>query len=297
MDVEKAFDRLWHNGLLMKMIDLRIPNWLIHLIKSFLSDRSFRVKVKDSLSDPLHFDYGSPQGSVLSPLLYNIFTSDLPTDKFCEIALYADDTAIMTSSRFVKQIDKKINDYYMKLTRYFTKWKILINGGKTQGIFFTKRKTKQLPTHPLKLGKDTINWGTSLKYLGYIFDAKLTQITHIEGARKKADKMISLVYPLINRRCAVSVNVKVLIYKSYIRPILTYANQLTTRASRTQFGKLVTKENKLLRMIVDVPYDYSAKATRDLAGVESLTDFSIRTIKNFVDKCKNHDNPLIKSLY
>ena len=297
LDIEKAFDSVWHDGLIFKLISWKFPRRLIELTKSFLQDRVFRVKIDNAYSNEQSIPYGSPQGSILSPILYNIYTSDIPTDEHCGIALYADDTAIYTESRFVKQINKRLTGYFIKIERFYYKWKIKINSNKTTATFFTKRKTKQLPSDSLTLGGCKIEWDSTVKYLGYTFDKTLTHAAHIDKTCVKCDNIIRVLYPFVNRKSAVPLNVKVLIYKLYIRPVLSYAFQLTTRASRTQFKKLIVKENKILRLLLNIPPDTSTLRTHELAGMNLFDDSTVNQTIKFVNQCKDHVNPLIGNLY
>ncbi|GFV24466.1 RNA-directed DNA polymerase from mobile element jockey [Trichonephila clavipes] len=96
LDVEKAFDRLWHNGLIFKMINLNYPPYLVHKISDYLHNRTFQVKIQATISKIGHIQAGSPQGSLLSPILYNIYTYDFPTSPLVDICLFADDAAILS---------------------------------------------------------------------------------------------------------------------------------------------------------------------------------------------------------
>jgi retron-type reverse transcriptase len=78
LDIEKAFDTTWHSGLIYKMSKFEFSTRLIQLISSFLSDRKFRVSVEGEMSTPRAMEAGVPQGSVLSPNLYNIYVNDPP---------------------------------------------------------------------------------------------------------------------------------------------------------------------------------------------------------------------------
>ncbi|GFW12217.1 probable RNA-directed DNA polymerase from transposon X-element [Trichonephila clavipes] len=96
LDVEKAFDRLWHNGLIFKMINLNYPPYLIRTISDYLHNRTFQVKIQATISKIGHIQAGSPQGSLLSPILYIIYTHDFPTSPLVDICLFEDDVAILS---------------------------------------------------------------------------------------------------------------------------------------------------------------------------------------------------------
>jgi hypothetical protein len=98
LDVERAFDSVWHDALLDKLIFKGCSIFLVQMIYSFLNDRTFQVCVGKSKSSVCNIPYGVPQGTVLSPTLYNFFTSDAPTVDGCELATFADDTALFVSN-------------------------------------------------------------------------------------------------------------------------------------------------------------------------------------------------------
>ncbi|KAG5674048.1 hypothetical protein PVAND_004037 [Polypedilum vanderplanki] len=87
---EKAFDRIWNDELIAKTIDFDFPSNLILITKSFLSERTFKVICNGSTIRLIRA--GVPQGAVLSPTLYNIYTADIPLNSFYEITMFADDT-------------------------------------------------------------------------------------------------------------------------------------------------------------------------------------------------------------
>lgn len=79
-DIEKAFDRVWHEGLLVKMISKKFPDYLIKILHSFLKDRKFKVCIGQYESCTVEFALGVPQESALSPTLYNITPTISPLD-------------------------------------------------------------------------------------------------------------------------------------------------------------------------------------------------------------------------
>jgi retron-type reverse transcriptase len=92
LDIEKAFDTTWHAGLLYKLSKLEFSTSFIKLIGSFLSQRKFRVSVEGEMSTQREMQAGVPQGSVLSPTLYNLYINDAPQTHGVQLALFADDS-------------------------------------------------------------------------------------------------------------------------------------------------------------------------------------------------------------
>ena len=94
MDAAKAFDKVWYEGLFHKIEQL-LPAEYRQLLNSYLSDRYFTVKQEDEYSKLKQMKAGVPQRSVLGPIVYLLYTSDLPQPEEATVATFADDTAIM----------------------------------------------------------------------------------------------------------------------------------------------------------------------------------------------------------
>ena len=92
--IEKAFDKVWHAGLL-ETIKQHFPDSIHQLLKSYLSNRTFYVKVNDAYSDIQEINAGVPQGSVLGPILYTLYTVDIPTTSSSTTCTFANDTNIL----------------------------------------------------------------------------------------------------------------------------------------------------------------------------------------------------------
>ncbi|GFU79073.1 probable RNA-directed DNA polymerase from transposon BS [Trichonephila clavipes] len=103
LDVKKAFDRMWHDGLIYKMIIFNFPTYLIKIIHSYLDNRTFNVKYNNVHSNQRPILASTPQGSILSPALYNIYTSDFPTANNTSVCLFADDAAILCTQNTVEE--------------------------------------------------------------------------------------------------------------------------------------------------------------------------------------------------
>ena len=119
LDIEKAFDSVWHKGIIYKMIKFKVPLYLCKIVQSFLSDRCFSVHVNSGISSLFTFNVGVPQGSVLGPLLYNLYTSDIPTIPLCEFAIFADDTAIYSSDELALNIESNLVQAVEILSKFY----------------------------------------------------------------------------------------------------------------------------------------------------------------------------------
>jgi len=136
LDIEKAFDRVWHTGLIHKLIEYKIPDSLILLLNSYLSNRTFFVQVEDKKSTSRPIKAGVPQGSILGPYLFSIFMNDIPKHQDTNIALYADDTVVYASSTKPRQSIIYVQRHMELLQDWFTKWKIKVNVTKCESIVF-----------------------------------------------------------------------------------------------------------------------------------------------------------------
>ena len=92
LDISKAFDRVWHAGLLHKLKSYGISGQIFGLISSFLSNRRLRVVLDRKSSQEYPVNVGVPQGSILGPTLFLLYINDLPDDIICDIGICADDT-------------------------------------------------------------------------------------------------------------------------------------------------------------------------------------------------------------
>lgn len=99
LDIEKAFDSIWHDGLIHKLIKMKLPTYLIRLINSFIRNRQFAVHINGCTSNRVNIPAGLAQGTCISPILYALFVADIPVNSETQLALYADDTAIYTSAK------------------------------------------------------------------------------------------------------------------------------------------------------------------------------------------------------
>ncbi|GBO98417.1 Probable RNA-directed DNA polymerase from transposon X-element [Eumeta japonica] len=122
-DVAKAFDRVWHAGLVYKLYSLQVPDRLILIIQNFLSNRHFTFRHERTHSTRRLIRAGVPQGSALSPLLYSAYTNDIPRPTSgVQLALFADDAALFFRSR--RSIFRHLARAIDEIGQWFRKWRI-----------------------------------------------------------------------------------------------------------------------------------------------------------------------------
>lgn len=255
LDIEKAFDKIWHHGLIYKLFQIGIPTYLFKIIQNFLSNRTFRVKINSSFSQLFSIGAGVPQGSCLSPLLFNIYLSDIPNFTYSELALFADDTAFFISHKNLTTAKNRLQSDLLLYTNWTSKWQIKINMNKCQAKIFTLCKPI-IPAEILILDQ-AIPWispNTPIKYLGLLLDTKLKWNAHIKNIIHKTNTKIYKLHSLINYKSPINIHSAKLIYTTIIRPTLTYACPIWSNAAKTHINKLQILQNKFIRKIFHAPW-------------------------------------------
>lgn len=297
LDIEKAFDSIWHDGLIFKLIKLKLPTFLIRMINEFIRNRKFNVHVNSAKSVDINMPAGLAQGTCISPILYLLFIADMPKPKSTELALYADDTAAYTSSKQSVTIIKRLANALQCLEHYFKKWKIQINANKTQAILFPfDNKRRRIPLTQLKHNSQTIELQKSVNYLGIHFDTKLTFNTHISIAIEKANKCFRALYPMLAPRSRLSTANKLMIYTTCIRPILAYGSPLWSTAAHTHKHKFSVTQNKILKTIFKLPFRTPTIFVNRIAQIPHFNQYILSMNNNFAQNCRISNFNLIREI-
>ena len=139
LDISKAFDKVWHPGLLHKIKQLGFSGNLYNWIESYLSNRRQRVVVGGKSSQYLPTFAGVPQGSILGPLLFLIFINDMTTDLQLECHQYADDTTLVYRTATPTVMHAYITNQLSILSRWAELWRVTFNALKTHYMYFTNK--------------------------------------------------------------------------------------------------------------------------------------------------------------
>ena len=222
LDLSKAFDRVWHDGLIYKLEMYGISGMLLALLRSFLSNRRQRVLLNGRNSEWKMVSSGVPQGSVLGPLFFLIYINDLLENVHSGIKLFAADTSLFSVVKSEGETAEDLNRDLERILLWAWQWKMQFNADKTEEVIFSMKRNK--PYHPvLKLGNEEVSRKNEHKHLGVILDDKLNFQSHIKEAVAKARRGIGIIKYLSRY-----VNREVLdqVYKLRVRPHLDYGDIL-----------------------------------------------------------------------
>ena len=175
LDVEKAFDNVWNNGLGCKIFQLGLPTKMTCWLSDFLVVRVIKVDVNGFLSNQINPKAGVPHGSVLSSLLFLIYLNDLPTPhhKQNSPSQFADYTAQWAYSLNVRFAAKFLQQDLLNLAVRCAKWRMKLNPEKTKLIIFSRSVLARKTEPNLKLYDETLKVYPQVKCLGITFDSQL----------------------------------------------------------------------------------------------------------------------------
>ena len=279
LDMEKAFDTVWHEGLLHKLKNvLGFPQYMTNLLQTYLTNRSFKVRVNNTMSAEKTIHSGVPQGTVLAPKLYTLYTTDIPTYPNTKTLLFADDTAIYASSFSAEVANKHIKYHLLRLLPYYRHWKIRINANKTETIIFTQKYTNNKIREKIKIDDVTIQNKQTVKYLGITLDYRLSFKPHVTNALKRAFLANKAIYSLMAKDSGLSENNKKLLYKTILRPILTYGSHVWHKTSDTQKHRLQVYQNKILRLTTNSNRYTNIQQMHEQTSSESESSLTQRPI-------------------
>ena len=217
-DLESAYDTTWKYGILRDLHDFDLGGRLPIFIAAFLNERLFRVRVGNTLSDAREQEMGVPQGCIISVTLFSIKISSIvkAINSGVECFLYVDDFVISLRARNMNTIERQLQQCLNKLQSWSNE----------NGFKFSKTKTKCMhfcnlrchhPNPELYLNKTRIDVVTEFKFLGVIFDTKLTFLPHINALKKKCKKALNLLKVVTHSERGVDRKVLLRLYRSLVR--------------------------------------------------------------------------------
>ena len=297
LDASFAFDTVWTTGLLYKMSQLSFSKELINILKSYLTGRTFYVTVDGVRSRICTVANGTPQGSILGPILFIIYMNDIPRPLRGNIGLFADDTAPYYRHKEIPTLVCHLQRALEDLLLFFRRWRLKINAQKTEPILFSRRNTAALADHKIRIDGAPLDWKQQARFLGVHLDKRLNLKAHLQHVKRCARGATAIIYPLINKRSQLSTPLKVQLANAYIRPILTYAAPAWAGLlSDSDLRELQCVQNKYLRLATGCPRRTSLTELHRLAQTPRLGDFIVDSLDKYYARTTMNENPLIAAL-
>ena len=270
LDIRGAFDHAWHPFIIQQLIDYRAPKYLIKMMANYQKDRRICVN-HGGVSCHKETNRGVVQGSMLGPLNWNIVINDLLAKNLgddIKMQAYADDIAIVVSSKCKTYLPIKINNILRMAYDWGQKSKLTFSEAKTQIMYVTRRINRPIYS-PVAMNNIVIEPVDQMKILGVIFDHRLDFRPHIQYAVTKAINVYRLVNGIARKTYGLSPRVLQLIHHSMIEPIITYGAVITCHATRYQH--ITNHLRKLLKPLAQKAT--KAYRTAPVVATSAIADF------------------------
>lgn len=271
LDLRRAFEVVNRDILIRKIEWYGIKGTVLEWFKSYLKDRSQRVKFNGLLSTPMKVDLGVPQGSVLGPMLFLLYINDITEviNDNCAIRLFADDALIYTIEYSSIEINNKLNEQIVRVEEWLRRNKLSVNVDKTKVMLLRgiRKKTKENYIKVMLQNK-VLEVVSEVKYLGVTIDKNLNFSAHIDYMSKKIGSKIGLL-----RRVGADMTpiMRCVIYKAVIAPVFEYCASILVGANKSDLQHLQTLQNRAMRIILRC-----GKRTRIVDMLEALQFMNIQ---------------------
>ena len=264
LDMSKAFDTINIHTLIRKLLQPNIPGTIIKFIANYIKGRKAYTTYINHTSKQREFKTGVPQGGVLSPTLFNMYTSDLPPPSASvQVMAYADDFTITSTHTSTSAAKKYIQPYLHNVFAWTKQNNLLLNPDKTTCTLFTPD-----PAEYTNNKQQSTTHGNAPKVLGLTLDPKLTYSTHIHNISVQAHTPLQIIKTLTATGWGKQKETLMAIYKAVMRPALEYASSVWSPiASSTSINKLQVMQNAALRTAIGCTQDTNIQHLHD----ETLT--------------------------
>ena len=285
-DLSKAFDRVWKEGLLLKILKSGVNNLMFKWIKNFLYQRKARVKLDRNLSKQVSLIEGVPQGGVLSPTLFIIYINDIMdgVSKHIHNTLHADDLAVWTTSEYVGTATRRIQEAVDHIGAWTNNWELTINKSKTVTTLFSLSPKKEAVK--ITLDDRILPQTETPSFLGVNLDTRLTWSPQIDAMEQKTTRRLAVMKKLAGTKWGATSGILKQVYTSTVRPSMEYASPAWNTASYSSKGKLDRVQNTGMRLILGAMKSTPVKYMEKVSDIEPLQHRRDRKILLQTEKMK-----------
>ena len=263
LDISKAFDRVWHDGLIYKLKRCGVSGKLLSLIQSFLKDRKQRTVLNGKCSNWGDISAEVPQDSILGPLFFLVYINDLTADLKCNVKLFPDDTSLFTVVRESNEAASDMNHDLQLISQWAHDWRMSFNPDpQKQAVELLFSRKRNEIDHPVILFNNIpVKKVNEHKHLGIILDSKLSFSAHIKCAISKTRKGLLKYLSKYLPRHTLSE-----LYKLYLRPHLDYGDVIYHIPDKVcEFSQTISLSN-LMEKLESVQYSAARAVTGTWKG-------------------------------
>ena len=278
---------------LKKMLGL--PDRLVRVLSSFLTDRTLQVVENGLSSRVINLRAGTPQGSCLSPLIYIISVNDLPTgeNNGASQFQFADDIAICCTGPNEMTAVRKLQRAVNEIESWCRKWRMKLNGDKSNLVILSKKRKKQNENLCILLFNDVVRPVSKAKFLGVEVTNNLSFRDHIQTLAQRAEKRLNILRILAWGRTEPKILLR--LYKIYIRSIFEYGSISFLHCPNDLFDIMQKVQNKAIRVCLRLPRYVSLKLLHENSCLPTIKDRLLQLGRRTIAKMKA-SNPLVSEL-
>ena len=254
LDISRAYDMVYKPVLISKLHALGIRGHMAYYLIGFLGgERSFQARFRSIYSDIYTMQNGLPQGSCLSPTLFNVMINDLfdTAPPNIEYSLYADDCAIWCIDNDSQHSIPRLQQALDCLEEWSRKNGCIFSPTKSAVVTFSKN-SRMRHASELRIAGDIIPRLESFKFLGIVLDSRLSMVKHIEHIKAKCSKRLNLFRCIAGTDYGADRKTLLYLYKALVLPIIEYGAVVYAGASDNTLKKLDTIQNCFIRIALGV---------------------------------------------